>query len=190
MSLSVGSNFPDSIEFQYIPVDLSTLKQENALACAKPFPLKVDTLLSKLSTDGKLLIVSVPGAFTPTCTENHIPPYLTAAHLTALKSKNVETLIILSANDAFVLNAWAKLLLQASDITDASDKFPKIIFASDPLAKFSADNGLSLDAGGLGIRTNRYALVVDSAKKVVYHGLETKPEVNLSGYDAIVGAKL
>lgn len=187
MALHVGDKFPSGVEFKYIPIDLAELKQANALACSTPLLLSLD----KVVENGAVVIVSVPGAFTPTCTENHIPPYLDQAKQLAAE-KGIKTIIVTSANDAFVLNAWGKLLLQQSqlangDVTGA----PKIIFASDPLAKFSQAHDLSVDAtaNGLGIRTARYAIVVDGGV-VKYLGKEVEKGVHVSGVDSILSAKL
>ncbi|GEQ70474.1 hypothetical protein JCM33374_g4151 [Metschnikowia sp. JCM 33374] len=191
MAISSGSSFPSGVEFAYIPIDLSTIKQENALGCAKPFPLKLDTLFEQ-NAGSNVLFVSVPGAFTPTCTENHIPPFLD--DLSALKTeKNISAIVILSANDPFVLNAWGKLLLKDAKFNPESTDLPKVIFASDPNAKFSQDNGISLDLTekGLGIRTGRYAFVVNADSKTVsYYGVEAGAGVEASGLDAVKAAKL
>lgn len=190
MPFSQGQTFPSGVEFSYVPIDLDSVAQEDPLGCSKPFPLSLDTLFEK-NKGGKVLFVSVPGAFTPTCTENHIPPYL--SHLKELKeSKNITTVVILSANDPFVLNAWGKLLLKNAKVSGAAG-LPKVIFASDPNAKFSQDNGISLDlaGAGFGVRTGRYAFVVDADnKEVSYFGNEPGSGVTVSGYDAIVSAKL
>lgn len=188
MSLKVGDKLPDGIEFQYIPIDLSTLNEASPLACSIPTSLKLDKLAEKAGPSGKIVIVSVPGAFTPTCTENHIPPYLTADHLKALKAKGVNSLVVISANDAFVLDAWGKLLLKDAKAHKDSE-YPEIIFASDLLAEFSKKHDLSVDAGKLGLRTARYALVIDGNKEVKYAGKEVEKVVKYSGYDEVL-AKL
>lgn len=190
MAISTGSSFPSGIEFAYIPIDLSTVSQDNALSCATPFPLKLDKLIEQ-NAGSNILFVSVPGAFTPTCTENHIPPFLDQLE-SLKKEKNISTIVVLSANDPFVINAWGKLLLKDAKY-DASGDLPKVIFASDPNAKFSVDNGISLDLTekGLGVRTGRYAFVVNAdTRSVSYYGVEAGPGVEASGYDAIKAAKL
>lgn len=179
--MKLGDTFPAGVEFKYIPVN----PDESPLACSIPILLKLDDQFEKLASDDKIAIVSVPGAFTPTCTENHIPPYLENFDKLR-KEQNIKLLIVLSANDAFVLNAWGKLLLQG--IKD----YEGIVFASDPNAEFSKANGLSKDAtaAGMGIRTNRFALVANKEKKVVYLGIEEQRGVSVSGYEAILQAKL
>lgn len=188
MTISKGQKFPSGVEFAYVPIDLDSVSKEDALACSTPLPLSLDKLFEK-NKGGNVLFVSVPGAFTPTCTANHIPPYL--SHLKELKSsKKITTVVVLSANDPFVNNAWGKLLLQKADL---SGDLPKVVFASDPNAKFSSDNGISLDLTekGLGVRTARYAFVVNAdTKEVSYFGSEPGSDVTVSGYEAILDAKL
>lgn len=185
--VSQGDKFPEGVQFKYIPVELK--KTEDPLACSIPTVLNVDKLLEE-DKNGFTLIVSVPGAFTPTCTANHIPPYLN--NLSELvEKKNINTLIVISANDAFVLNAWGKLLVAGAKMGDGP--FPKVFFASDPLAEFSLKNGLSVDASanGMGIRTARYALAIrNSDRQIVYLGKETEKGVKVSGLDAVLQARL
>ena len=189
--LTEGGEFPQGVVFTHIPIDLSATKDQlNPLSCAIPTGLKLDKLFEELKQTAALnvLIVSVPGAFTPTCTENHIPPYLN--NLNKLKDHKIGAVIFISANDAFVLNAWGKLLIQ--DATLGNGEFPKVYFASDANAEFSKKNDLSVDvtSRGMGIRTARYALIVDgNGRKVKYVGKEVEKVVNFSGLDAVL-AKL
>lgn len=188
MAIKTGSSFPSNIEFAYIPIELSTVAQDDALACAKPLPLNLDKLIEK-NAGSNILFVAVPGAFTPTCTENHIPPILD--NLSSLKKdKNISTVVVLSANDPFVINAWGKLLLKNAKL---GADLPNVIFASDPNAAFSQANNISLDLTdkGLGVRTARYAFVVNADTRAVsYYGVESGSGVEVSGYDAIKAAKL
>lgn len=187
MAITEGSEFPTGIEFAHVPIDLSLVGEEDALSCNIPTAFKVDKVLEQ-NKGGKVLFVAVPGAFTPTCTANHIPPFL--EHLKDLKAKGVTEVVVLSANDPFVLNAWAKLLIKNAKISGSD--LPTVAFALDPNAKFSSDNLISLDltAKGLGVRTARYAFVVDAdSRKVSYYGVEPGADVLVSGYDAVV-AKL
>lgn len=178
-NMQVNDTFPEGVELKYIPINL----QESPLACSIPTVLKIDQQLAKLTSDhDKILIVSVPGAFTPTCTENHIPPYLANAEKLR-RDHNVKLLIVLSANDAFVLNAWGKLLLTEGGISSSEG----IVFALDPNAAFARAQGLSQDAtsAGMGVRTARFALVVGKDRKVQYLGVETQRGVSVLGYDAV-----
>lgn len=190
MTLTTGSTFPSGVEFAYVPIDLSTVNQDEAISCGKPFPLKVDDLLEK-SKGSNILFVAAPGAFTPACTENHIPPILD--HLTDLKEKkNVAAVVIITVNDPFVNNAWGKLLLQHAKLP-AADKAPKVIFATDTELKFAKSNNMTLDlsAAGFGLRDGRFALLVNADdKQVKYAGIEEGGSVTVSGYDAIMSSKL
>lgn len=100
----------------------------------------------------KVALVAVPGAFTPTCHRNHLPSYL--ENLEALKEKGVEAVLVTAVNDVFVLEAWAK----------AAGAEGKIEFLSDGNGDFAKAIGLSLDATafGLGLRSQRYAMLVDN----------------------------
>ncbi|KAA8900839.1 hypothetical protein TRICI_006124 [Trichomonascus ciferrii] len=144
------------------------------LACGLPVVYDCDKELP----NKKVIIVSVPGAFTPACTANHIPPYI--EKINQLKSKGVDEIIVVSANDPFVQSAWGKAL----------DARNKMIFASDGNSEFSESIGFSQDlsAKGLGRRNNRYALVVDHGI-VTYAEKETGMDIGVSGVDAVL-AKL
>lgn len=171
-TIYAGTEFPKGVKFTYIPYS-----EENAdvKACGAPIQLDLDKELA----DKKVVIVAVPGAFTPTCMNNHIPEY--GSDYAELKNKGVDEIIVISANDPFVLSAWGKVLGLAD----------KIKFASDPNAQFSASVGLSKDltSRGMGVRTGRYALVV-SKGEVTYVGVEANPsEVTVSGAKAVL-AKL
>lgn len=99
----------------------------------------------------KAILFAVPGAFTPTCHNNHLPGFL--ENLATFKGKGVDTIACVSVNDVFVMDAWAKA-------TGAKDK---IVFLADGSADFAKAIGLELDAtaGGLGMRSKRYAMLVE-----------------------------
>jgi peroxiredoxin len=99
----------------------------------------------------KVVLFAVPGAFTPTCHKNHLPGFVQNA--AAIKAKGVDTIAVTGVNDVFVMDAWKK----------ASDAGSQIEFLSDGSAEFAKAIGLELDAtaGGLGIRSKRYSMIVD-----------------------------
>ncbi|ODV93963.1 hypothetical protein PACTADRAFT_77462 [Pachysolen tannophilus NRRL Y-2460] len=170
VSYKVGDKFPTKVDFQYIPY---VPENSDILACSIPTVYS----LSKKLPGRTVVIVSVPGAFTPTCTADHIPPYV--AKIKQLRAKGVDDVVVISANDSFVLAAWGKAL-------GAKDE---IIFASDPNAAVSTELGLQKDltAVGFGIRTSRYAaIVVDGVIKY----LEEEPGqgVSVSGVESILSA--
>jgi peroxiredoxin (alkyl hydroperoxide reductase subunit C) len=102
----------------------------------------------------KAILFGVPGAFTPTCSEKHLPSYLD--QFAALTAKGIESIVCLSVNDVFVMRAWAKL-------TGAESK---LVMLADGSATLTHALGLELDltARGLGIRAQRFAMVVDDMK--------------------------
>ncbi|WP_046866465.1 peroxiredoxin [Microvirga massiliensis] len=99
----------------------------------------------------KVVLVAVPGAFTPTCHRNHLPGYVTKA--SEIKSKGIDAIVVTAVNDVFVLDAWSK----------ASNAGPDIEFLSDGNGDFAKSLGLSLDGSGMGLgtRSQRYAMLVD-----------------------------
>lgn len=99
----------------------------------------------------KVVLFAVPGAFTPTCSKNHLPGFVSKAD--AIKGKGVDAIAVTSTNDAFVQNAWKQ----------ATDPDNKIEFLSDGNADFAKALGLDLDASamGLGTRSKRYSMIVD-----------------------------
>jgi glutaredoxin/glutathione-dependent peroxiredoxin len=99
----------------------------------------------------KMVLVAVPGAFTPTCHRTHLPGFIEKA--AELKAKGVEGIAVTSTNDAFVLDAWGKTL-------GAGEGF---LFLADGNADFAKAVGLANDSSGygLGIRSKRYAMLVE-----------------------------
>lgn len=170
VSVKVGDKFPTDVKLQTIPY-----AEENSGILACSIPTVYD--LSKKLPGKTVVFVAVPGAFTPTCTADHIPPFV--SRIGELKAKGVDDVVVLSANDAFVQAAWGKALGVKGEI----------IFASDPLAQLSGELGLQKDltGAGFGIRTSRYAaIVVDGVIKY----LEEEPGsgVSVSGVEAILAA--
>ena len=125
----------------------------------------------------KVVLFAVPGAFTPTCTKNHLPGFLKNAD--AIKAKGIDAIAVTAVNDVFVMDAWKK----------ASGGEGKIEFLADGNADFAKAIGMELDASGngLGIRSKRYSMLVDDGvvKKL---NLEPAPgKVEVSGGDTLLG---
>lgn len=102
--------------------------------------------------DGKRVVLfSVPGAFTPTCDAKHLPGYVGLA--AQLKAKGVDTVACMAVNDVFVMNAWGK----SSNVGD------KVLMLADGNGDYTRALGLELDATGFGMgkRGQRFAVVVD-----------------------------
>lgn len=123
----------------------------------------------------KVVLIGVPGAFTPTCTQEHLPGYVQA--LPAFLAKGVAAIGCMAVNDVFVLKAWGDHVQAAG----------KIELFSDIDLSFTHALGLPLDltAGGLGMRCQRFALVVDDAM-VVHRCVESKPILSVSSAAAVL----
>jgi peroxiredoxin len=118
----------------------------------------------------KVVLFAVPGAFTPTCHNNHLPGFLKNAD--AIKAKGVDTIAVTSVNDVFVMNAWKK----------ATGAEGKIEFLADGNGDFAKAIDLALDASGigLGLRSRRYAMLVEDGvvKKLSVESEPGKAEVS------------
>ncbi len=99
----------------------------------------------------KVVLVAVPGAFTPTCHLKHLPGFVNRAD--EIKAKGVDRVACLAVNDVFVLDAWSK----------QSGGQGKVLFLADGNCEFTKAIGMELDASGFGMgsRSKRYAMIVD-----------------------------
>jgi len=129
--------------------------------------------------DGKRVVLfSVPGAFTPTCSAKHLPGYLELAD--KLRAKGIDTIACMAVNDVFVMNAWGK----------ASNVAGKVLMLADGNGDYARALGLELDGKGfgMGMRGQRFAIVVDNgvAKQV---DIEAPGQFKVSAAEAVL-AKL
>ena len=128
---------------------------------------------------GKTVVLfGVPGAFTPTCSEKHVPSFLGKAE--ALKAKGVDTIACVAVNDPFVMDAWGK----DRNVGD------KIVMLADGSATWTKAAGLELDLNelGLGIRSQRFALVAKDGE-VTYLTIEQNPgELDAASADKLLAA--
>jgi peroxiredoxin len=110
--------------------------------------------VAKASAGKTIAIFALPGAFTPTCSAKHVPGYVEKA--AELKAAGVDEIWCLSVNDAFVMGAWAR-----EQKTDG-----KVRMLGDGSADFAKAVGLTLDlaARGMGLRSNRYSMLVKNGK--------------------------
>ncbi|KAG6878230.1 hypothetical protein C0993_010352 [Termitomyces sp. T159_Od127] len=167
-SVKIGDKLPQGT-FTYIPY---SPELDDKLACGVPIKLSTEEWKGK-----KVVLFSVPGAFTPTCHAKHLPPYL--EKYDQFKAKGVDVIAVLAANDAFVMNGWARV----EGLKD------KIIALSDTGAEWSKSLGSELAIQTPGFtRTARYAIIVDDLT-VTSIEVEPAPGVTVSGADAIL-AKL
>jgi peroxiredoxin len=143
-----------------------------ANGCPMP-PKEVDVL--EAVKGKKVVIFGLPGAFTPTCSAKHVPGYV--QHHDALKAKGVAEVWCLATNDAFVMAAWGRDQKAAG----------KVRMMADGSAVYTKALGLELDltARGMGVRTNRFAMIVDNG--VVQHiAVEAPGKFEVSSAEAIL----
>ena len=102
----------------------------------------------------KVIIFGLPGAYTSVCSAKHLPGYV--KNIDAFKSKGIDHVICMSVNDPFVMSAWGK----EHNVGD------KIVMAGDPFFTFTKSIGADVDksARGLGIRSNRYTMLLENGK--------------------------
>ncbi|KAG8647118.1 peroxiredoxin-2E, chloroplastic [Manihot esculenta] len=135
-TISVGDKLPDAT--------LSYLDADGELQT---------TTISALTSGKKSIFFAVPGAFTPTCSQKHLPGFVEKS--AELKAKGVDTIACISVNDAFVMKAWKENL----GIKD------EVLLLSDGNGEFTKKIGCELDLSdkpvGLGVRSRRYALLAE-----------------------------
>ncbi|HVN37332.1 MAG TPA: peroxiredoxin [Myxococcota bacterium] len=142
-----------------------------------------DGKMSDITTDEifrgkKVVLFAVPGAFTPTCSMQHLPGFVEKA--SQIRAKGVDTIACISVNDAFVMGAWGK--------DKGADG--KVLMLADGNGEFAKAVGLDFDGSGIGfgLRSQRYALVAqDGVVKQV--AVEQPMKFEVSSADAIL-AKL
>jgi peroxiredoxin len=146
MTIAVGDRIPE--------VTLKRATPEGA----------IDTPLGEYFAGRTVVLFGVPGAFTPTCSNNHLPGFL--ENRDAILAKGVDRIAVLAVNDQHVMSAWARF----------TGGEGKIDFLADGSAVLTKAMGLELDAtaGGLGIRSKRFSMIVKDGV-VTSLNLETKP---------------
>ena len=124
----------------------------------------------------KVVLFAVPGAFTPTCSNAHLPGYVVKAD--ELKAKGVDSIICLSVNDAFVMDAWGK-----------DKNAEQLMMVADGNGEFTKALGLEMDGSGfgLGTRSQRYAMIVDDGT-VSKLSVEDPGKLEVSAAEAILEA--
>lgn len=157
-----------------------TIKVGDKLPAAQFRVMTADGVQVKTTDDifkgKKVALFAVPGAYTGTCHKMHMPSIFLNAY--ALKDKGIETIAVVSVNDAFVMNAWKR----------DTDQRDEAIFLADGNADFTKAIGLEMDASGngLGIRSKRYSMLVDDGT-VKLLNLEAVPsKVEVSGGDTLL----
>jgi glutaredoxin/glutathione-dependent peroxiredoxin len=157
MAIKVGDSIPD--------VKLMTMTGEG------PKPVQSSEVLGS----GKVVLFAVPGAFTPTCSDYHLPGFVLRAD--DLKGKGVDTVACLAVNDPFVMGAWG----------EAQDVDGKVTMLSDGNGDFTGAIGLEMDGSGfgLGTRSQRYAAILEDGvvKELL---VEPGPGLEVSSADAVL----
>jgi len=158
MTIQVGDKMPEGVLMQ--------------MTADGPAPVSTAELF-----DGKKVILfALPGAFTPTCSAKHVPSYI--ANAEKLAAKGVDAVACMSVNDAFVMGAWGK----------DQNTGDKVMMLADGSADYAKALGLELDLStrGMGMRAQRFAIVVDNGV-VSYLGIEGNPgEMTVSGAEAVL----
>jgi glutaredoxin/glutathione-dependent peroxiredoxin len=135
-----------------------------------------DVATDDLFKGKKVVLFSVPGAFTPTCDAKHLPGFIQNAE--QLKAKGVDTVACMAVNDVFVMNAWGK----NSNVGD------KVLMLADGNGDYARALGLELDARGFGMGTRgqRFAIIVDDgvAKTV---NVEAPGQFKVSAAEHLLG---
>ncbi|GER43442.1 peroxiredoxin [Striga asiatica] len=161
-TISVGDKLPDATLSYFNPSgELKTLS------------------ISDLTSGKKVVILAVPGAFTPTCSQKHLPGFVEKA--AEFKAKGIDAIACVSVNDAFVMKAW-KADLKIGD---------EVLLLSDGNGGFTRAIGCQLDLSdkpaGLGVRSKRYAMYVEDGVVKVLH-LEKVGEFSVSSAEDLLKA--
>ena len=164
MTIKVGDKLPDGELQEFIEV-------ETAGCSLGPNTFNV----ADLTKGRKVVIFGLPGAFTPTCSAQHVPSYV--ANIDNLKAKGVDDVICMSVNDAFVMGAWAR----------DQKSVGKVRMMGDGSATYTKALGLELDlvAKGLGVRCQRFSMLVDDGV-VKTLNIEAPGKYEVSGAETIL----
>lgn len=131
----------------------------------------------ELCAGKKVVIFALPGAFTPTCSAKHLPGFIQNA--AALRDKGTDTIACLSVNDAFVMDAWGKDQGAGGDV----------LMLADGNADLTRALGLEMDGSGfgMGIRSQRYAMVIDDGE-ITTLNVEEPGAFETSSAEAVLAA--
>ncbi len=159
MPIAVGDQIPD--------VEVRTLNGQT------PETVRTGEVLGQ----GKVVLFAVPGAFTPTCSDYHLPGFVVRAD--DLRQKGVDTVACVAVNDAFVMGAWGK----------AQKVDGKVVMLADGNGDFTKAMGLDMDASavGLGIRSQRYAAIIDNGT-ITSLLVEPGPGLDVSSVESVLRA--
>jgi peroxiredoxin (alkyl hydroperoxide reductase subunit C) len=156
--IAVGQKLPNATLYEFVNEE-----REGCTIGANAFEL------DKLSAGKKIVIFALPGAYTPTCSAKHVPGYL--EHFDKIKAKGVDEIWCLSVNDPFVMGSWGRDQKVGN----------KIRMLGDGSGELTKKLGMEFDltARGLGVRSQRYAMIVDNGV-VKYLALEEPGKFEIS----------
>ena len=156
MNLKIKDQIPDKEIFHLLDGEPQTSKIRDILG------------------NGKAVLFGLPGAFTSTCSKLHLPGYV--ANADKIKAKGIDNIFCLSVNDPFVMNAWG----------EANNAAGKIKMLSDPYLLFTKAIGAEVDRNskGMGIRSNRYAIVIEKFEVV---NIQVEKETKQCGLSSAEG---
>lgn len=125
----------------------------------------------------RVALFGVPGAFTPVCSAAHLPGFV--EHAERLKAKGIDSIVCVSVNDPFVMDAWGK----------ANEAGDKVTMLADPRGEFARAVGLSVDLGdfGLGERAQRFSMIVEDGTVAELNVEDSVLEHGVSSAEAMLG---
>ena len=158
MTIAVGEKLPDA--------KFKTMTAEGAK----------DLSTADIFAGKKVVLFGVPGAFTPTCSNNHLPGYL--ENFDAIKARGIDEIAVIATNDVHVMGAWARF----------TGGEGKILYLADGSGDFARATGLGVDLSqnGMGLRNKRFSLIAENGV-VKSINVESKPGVNESSAAHILG---
>jgi glutaredoxin/glutathione-dependent peroxiredoxin len=159
MTIAIGDTIP-----------AATLKEKTAEGVT-------DIDLGEFLKGRKIVLFAVPGAFTPTCSMNHLPGFL--ENRDSFYARGVDEIVVIAVNDHHVMQAWAK----------ASGGEGKIRFFADGSATFTKALGLENDMtpGGMGIRSKRYSMLIEDGKVTQLNVEDAPGKAEVSGAATLLG---
>ena len=158
MKLKANDQIPDTVVYHLVDGEPQTIKLKGVLGI------------------GKIILFGLPGAFTSTCSKLHLPGFV--ANADKLKSKGIKKIFCLSVNDPYVMNAWGEV----------NNAVNKIKMLSDPYLLFTKAIGAEVDRNskGMGIRSNRYAMIIENLEVVSIQVEKETKQCGLSSAESIL----
>ena len=134
--------------------------------------------LREILGDDKIILFGLPGAFTSTCSKFHLPGFV--ANADKIKAKGIKNIFCLSANDPYVMNAWGEI----------NNTGNKIKMLSDPYLLFTKAIGAEVDRNskGMGIRSNRYAMVIENLAVINIQVEKETKECGLTSAESLLNS--